>query len=92
MAAGLPLVAQANDAVSELVENDHSALLCRQPEPWEITRGLTRLLEDRQLALRLKDAASRDAYTQFAPSQYRTSIRQTYEQVRVKSEQSRVAS
>ena len=81
MAAGVPIVAHATEAVSEFVENDHSALLCRENEPWEVTRRLTRLIEDPRLVLRLKDAGRRDVYTLFAPSRYRRSIRKAYEQM-----------
>ncbi len=81
MAAGVPLLAEATYATSEVLEDRHSALLCKPDQPRAMAHRLTQLLSDTQLAWKVRDAARTEAYSFFSRQRYRRDLRGVYEQL-----------
>lgn len=81
MACAVPIVAEATPAISEIVEDRHSAMLARPDLPKALAHRITQLAEDEQLAWKLKDTARHEAYTFFSRQRYVQSLKQVYEQV-----------
>ncbi len=65
MASSVPIVASAIPAVTELLAHRHNCLLCRPSDPADLASCILRLLEDRELAACLADAARRQACQAF---------------------------
>jgi len=66
MAAGLPIVGEATTAVGELLEDRHSALLAPPGQTRMLAHRLNRLMEDPQLAWKLRDTVRHEAYSFFS--------------------------
>lgn len=81
MAANTPIIGEANYAISEIVEDRHSALLAKPNIPKSITHRLVQLATDKQLAWKLKDTARHEAYSLFSRQTYVQSLQRVYEQV-----------
>ena len=81
MAGNIPVIGQATYAISEMVEDHHSALLAPPDSSPGIALGMTKLLTDPQLAWKLRDTARHEAYSFFSVHRYRQSIHTVYEQV-----------
>jgi glycosyltransferase involved in cell wall biosynthesis len=79
MAAGVPIIAEARYATSEIIEDRHSALLTRPGKTPAIAERLTQLLADRQLAWKIRDAARNEAYSYFSRQRYCQSLTTVYE-------------
>ena len=81
MASNVPIVGEATYAVSEIVEDRHSALLAKPGAPKYLAHRLTQLMEDRQLAWQLRDTARHEAYSFFSRQRYCQSLAAVYEQM-----------
>lgn len=81
MAANVPVVAHATYAHSEILEDRHSALLAHPDRPVHMARQLLRILEDRELAWRLRDTARHECYSLFSPSAHTAALRAVYQQL-----------
>lgn len=81
MAANVPIIGEANYAISEIVEDRHSALLAKPGIPKAITHRLTQIANDKQLAWKLKDTARHEAYSLFSRQTYVQSLLSVYEQI-----------
>jgi glycosyltransferase involved in cell wall biosynthesis len=66
MAAGLPIVATRVGGIPELIAHDREGLLVAPRDPAALAAALRRLLEDRQLARRLGDAALQRQRSEYA--------------------------
>jgi glycosyltransferase involved in cell wall biosynthesis len=78
MAAGLPVVGAATPAVSEVLEDRHTALLAPPDDPRALAQRILVLREDAGLQWRLADRARAEAYEYFAPSRYLQEMRAEY--------------
>ena len=78
MAAGLPIVAPATHAVSEILENQHTALLYGDIRPRYAAQRLLTLWEDPPLRRRLADQARAQAYEMFPISKFTDALRTAY--------------
>lgn len=81
MTAGVPIIGEATYAVSEIVEDHHSALLAKPGVPKMLSHRIAQILADPQLAWKLKDTARHEAYSFFSRQQYVQSLGKVYEQV-----------
>ncbi len=81
MAANIPIVADASYAVSEIVEDRHSALLCKPDHPPAAAHRIRRLIDDPQLAWQLRDTARHEAYSFFSRQHYCHCLGIVYEQL-----------
>jgi glycosyltransferase involved in cell wall biosynthesis len=81
MAANIPIVGEATYAVSEVVEDRHSALLGKPDSPVKLAHRLTQLFTDQHLAWQLRDTARHEAYSFFSRQRYCQSIKLVYEQL-----------
>ena len=78
MAGGLPLVALATRATSELIEDRHTALLS-PPKAKKLAQRLLQLAEDAEMAHHLADAARAEAYKLFPLSRFLSEMRIVYD-------------
>ena len=81
MAANVPIVAEARYAISEIVEDRHSALLAKPDQPTALAHRLRQLIDDPQLAWKLRDTARHEAYSFFSRQRYGQSLQTVYQQV-----------
>ncbi len=81
MAANVPIVAEADYAVSEIVEANHSALLARPGEHKQIAHRITQLIDDPRLAWKLRDTARHECYSFFSKQRYTAGLKAVYEQM-----------
>lgn len=81
MCANVPIVGEATYAISEVVEDRHSALLARPGAVKYLAHRLRRLLCEPQLAWRLRDTARHEAYSFFSRQRYVQNLHAVYEQV-----------
>lgn len=81
MAANVPIVGEASYAISEIVEDRHSALLTRPGHPKALAHLLRRLFDDPALAFKLRDTARHEAYSFFSRLRYCQSLEAVYSQV-----------
>lgn len=81
MAANVPIVGEASYAVSEIVEDRHSALLVKESSPKQLAKRITQLVDDPRLAWRLRDTARHEAYSFFSRQRYCQSLQAVYGQV-----------
>lgn len=81
MAANVPIVAEATYAVSEILEDRHSALLAKPDQPKLLAHRLTQLFEDKLLAWKLRDTARHEAYSFFSRQRYCQGLQSVYENV-----------
>lgn len=70
MTAGLPLVAEASDAVADIIEDGVTGLLVNQHDVVGVADRLMRLADDRQIAGRIGNAARAAARSQFGISPF----------------------
>jgi hypothetical protein len=81
MAANVPIIADANYAVSEIVEDRHSALLAKPGEVRMAAHRINQLLDDPHLAWQLRDQARHEAYSFFSRRHYCRCLEQVYAQL-----------
>jgi len=81
MAAGVPIIAEASDAVGEILEDRHSALLAPPGDPKRLAHRLGRLLSDATLAWKLRDTSRHEAYSLFGRQHYCQCLGTVYAQV-----------
>ncbi len=81
MAAGVPIVAQASYAVSEIVEDRHSALLTRPGSAATLARRLGQILADPGSARTLADTARHEAFSYFSRQRYGRALATVYGQI-----------
>lgn len=81
MACNVPIVGEATYAISEIVEDRHSALLCKPDDAQATAHRLRQLLEDRQLAWKLRDTAHSEAFSFFSRQRYCQSLSGIYTQL-----------
>jgi glycosyltransferase involved in cell wall biosynthesis len=81
MAAGVPIVAEATYAISEIVEDRHSALLAKPEQPRMLAGRITPLMADPQLAWKLRDTARHEAFSFFSRQRYCQALQGVYEQL-----------
>lgn len=81
MAANVPIVGEASYAVSEVVEDRHSALLVKESSPKQLAKRITQLVDDPSLAWRLRDTARHEAYSFFSRQRYGQSLAAVYGQM-----------
>jgi glycosyltransferase involved in cell wall biosynthesis len=80
MGANVPIVGQATHAISEIVEDRHSALLAPPHDGPALAHRLQRLLGDRQLAWSLRDTARHEAFSFFSRQRYCRDLTEVYRQ------------
>jgi len=78
MAAGLPIVAPATYAASEVLEDHHTALLYGDVHPRRAAQRMLSLWEDQPLRRRLADQARAEAYEVFPVSKFIAAMREIY--------------
>src|SRR5690606_36726272 len=66
MACNILIVGEATYAVSEIVEDRHSALLCKPGDAQAAAHRLPPLLDERQLACKLRATAHSEAFSLFS--------------------------
>ena len=81
MASNVPIIGDASYAVSEMVEDRHSALLAKPGDSRLLAQRVRLLLDDAQLAWKLRDSARHEAFSYFSRQRYCNSIAAVYEQV-----------
>jgi glycosyltransferase involved in cell wall biosynthesis len=81
MAANLPIVATAVGGVSEMVENNQTALLVPAGDPQAMADAIARVLRDEQLAQRLAASASTLGSFRFSPESCVRSLAKIYREV-----------
>lgn len=82
MAANVPIIGDATYAVSEIVEDRHSALLAKpDPSPRGVAHRVVQLFDDAQLAWQIKDAARSEAYSFFSRKNYCAGLEMVYNQL-----------
>ena len=81
MAAGVPIVGEATRAVSEFVQDHHSALLAAPDTPRSLAHRIEQLTKDDQLGQRLGDTARSEGAHIFSCDRYRSSIHAVYAQL-----------
>jgi hypothetical protein len=81
MAAGVPVVAEASDAVRDIVEEGRSGLLVRQHDIDTACDRFIRLVDDRVLARRIGANASEHVRHKFGISAYCVRLKDAYERV-----------
>ena len=81
MAANIAIVGEATYAISEILEDRHSALLAKPGHRNALSNRIGRLLKDRQLAWQLRDTARHEAYSFFSRQRYCQSLKGVYEQL-----------
>jgi glycosyltransferase involved in cell wall biosynthesis len=81
MAGNVPIVGEGTYAVSEVVEDRHSALLVKGCTPRLLARRMEQLVSDPPLAWKLRDTARHEAYSFFSRQRYCQGLRAVYEQV-----------
>jgi glycosyltransferase involved in cell wall biosynthesis len=86
MAGGLPLAAPATYAVSEILEDRHTATLYPGHAPRMIAHKILGLSEDETLRRRVADQARAEAYELFAVSRFLDEVRRAYAGEKVAAE------
>jgi len=81
MAAGVPIIGEATRAVSEFVQDRHSALLVPPDTSRSVAHRVTQLIDDSQLAQRLSDTARSEAARTFSCDRYRKTLQALYPQL-----------
>lgn len=81
MAAGVPIVATAVGGVPEMVQNEKSALLVPPNNPSALAAAIDRLLNDRDLAVRLTKEARELVLQNHSPEHYAGSLIDIYRSV-----------
>jgi glycosyltransferase involved in cell wall biosynthesis len=77
----VPIVGEATYAISEIVEDHHSALLAKPGQPKSLAHRVSQLLADRLLAYKLRDTARHEAFSFFSRQRYCESLQGIYNQM-----------
>ncbi|MCE9590704.1 MAG: glycosyltransferase [Planctomycetes bacterium] len=80
MASNIPIVGEATYAVSEVLEDRHSALLVKPGARGALSTKVRQLIDDTHLAWKLRDTARHEAYSFFSRQRYCQSLQSVYEQ------------
>jgi hypothetical protein len=70
MASNVPIVGEATYAMSEVLEDRHSALLSKPGQPKLVAHRIRQLIDDPSLAYKLRDTARREAFSYFSRQRY----------------------
>ena len=81
MAANVAIVSEATYAISEVLEDRHSALLAMPGQRNALANRIERILKNKHLAWQLRDTARHEAYSFFSRQRYCQSIGGIYEQM-----------
>ena len=81
MSLGKPCVVPRAGGVAELIEDDRSGLLVEPANAAALAEGIIRLIDDRELASRLGEAARQRALTDFAAQPTAAQMHQVYEEI-----------
>jgi glycosyltransferase involved in cell wall biosynthesis len=81
MSVGRPIVSTSLEWVTEILENDKTALLVPQTDPRSLAEPVVRLLEDKVLAERLGANARKKAVEELSWTQVAARYREVYEKV-----------
>ena len=81
MACNVPIVGESTYAISEIVEDRHSALLTKPNQSYALSHRLRTLFDDAQLSWKLRDTARHEAYSFFSRQRYCQSLQTVYEQM-----------
>ena len=81
MASNIPIVGEATYAISEIVEDRHTALLARPGQYRLLAHRAKQVLGDKQLAWQLRDTARHECYSFFSRRRYCDSLRAVYQQM-----------
>ncbi len=81
MVANVPIIGEATYAVSEILEDRHSALLAKPDNPRMLAGRILQLTADPQLAWKLRDTARHEAFSFFSRQRYCQTLQSVYEQV-----------
>ncbi len=81
MAANVPIVGEATYAISEIVEDRHSALLAKPGAYPAMAHHMRQAILDKHLAWQLRDTARHEAYSFFSRTRYCDSIKAVYQQM-----------
>ncbi len=81
MASNVPIVAEATYAISEILEDRHSALLAPPDRRDHLVRQMLRMLGDDRLRWQLRDTARHEAYSFFSRQQYSRHLTAVYQQM-----------
>lgn len=81
MAANVPVVGEATYALSEVLEDRHSALLAKPGQRNDLAHRIECLFKDQSLSWRLRDMARHEAYSFFSRQRYSQSLQGIYEQL-----------
>jgi glycosyltransferase involved in cell wall biosynthesis len=79
MAHSLPVVAIAHGGIPEVVEDEKNGLLMRDLDPSAFSGGITRLIADRDQAIRLGKAARETIVKRFSANQMVEETLRVYE-------------
>lgn len=80
MAAGVPVIGTAIEAISELVEHQYTGLLARPDKPRALAARLEEFMSDSTLRWPLTDKARTQIYTNFKPVQMLENFKSIYGQ------------
>ena len=78
MAFGLPVVATRSGGIPDIVRDDENGILVPERDVGALTRGITRLLDDPALRVRLAEAARDDVRHRFAPARIASAFDTVY--------------
>ncbi len=78
MASGIPIAAEATRSNCEALEDQHNALLSKPDWLQGLAHNIIRLLDDKDLAWRLKENARQDIYSTYSRSSYCTRLGRLY--------------
>jgi hypothetical protein len=78
MASNVPIVGEATYALSEVLEDRHSALLSKPGQPRLVAHRLRQLMDDQALAYNLRDTARREAFGYFSRQRYCEELGEMY--------------
>ena len=78
MAAGLPIAATDAGGVPEILEDGISGLLVQPGDPQAMAEAILRILQDKDLALKLGAAARSRVEATYTPQAYRRSLTKLY--------------
>ena len=81
IAANIPVIGHATHAVSEIIEDHHSAILAQPGSPKNVAMRICQLLNDPQLSYKIRDTARHEAYSFFSRQRYCQSLRTVYQQI-----------
>ncbi len=80
MAAGTPIIADSNQTVADLLEDERSGLLVQRGDVNAIARSILRLHDDASLARRLGDAGQQLVTSRFDAATFAKSLDDIYHQ------------